>query len=130
MQPPTAGPTGHGEGARPTLASLTERLIAAMRGLRVITAAGDDDEKLARELGAAAFVPRSADLATAVRDLVPGTADTAFDAAVLGYPLEEAARRNQPHQDGLGPVPIPRRVSRPAKTRPRSARGRVPGCGR
>ncbi len=66
--------------------------LASMRGLRVIAAAGDDDEKLTRELGAAAFVPRSADLAPAVRDLVPGGVDAAFDAAVLGYPALDAVR--------------------------------------
>ncbi len=66
--------------------------LAAMRGLRVIAAAGDDDEKLVRELGATGFVPRSADLASAVRDLVPGGVDAAFDAAVLGYPALDAVR--------------------------------------
>jgi NADPH:quinone reductase len=66
--------------------------LAAMRGLRVIAAAGDDDEKLVRELGASDFVPRSADLAPAVRDLVPGGVDAAFDAAVLGYPALDAVR--------------------------------------
>jgi NADPH2:quinone reductase len=50
----------------------------------VIAAAGDEDEKLVGELGAFAFVPRPADLATAVRDLVPGGVDAVFDAAVLG----------------------------------------------
>ena len=66
--------------------------LAAMRGLRVIAAAGDADEKLVRELGAADFVPRSADLAEAARDLVPGGVDAVFDAAVLGYPALDAAR--------------------------------------
>ena len=66
--------------------------LAAMRGLRVIAAAGDADEKIVRELGAADFVPRSADLAEAARDLVPGGVDAVFDAAVLGYPALDAAR--------------------------------------
>jgi NADPH:quinone reductase len=66
--------------------------LAAMRGLRVIAAAGDDDEKVARELGATDFVPRSADLASAVRALVPGGVDAAMDAAVLGYPALDAVR--------------------------------------
>jgi NADPH:quinone reductase len=66
--------------------------LAAMRGLRVVAAAGDDDEKLVRGLGAAEFVPRSADLAAAVRDVVPGGVDAAFDAAVLGYPALDAVR--------------------------------------
>lgn len=66
--------------------------LAAMRGLRVIASAGDDDEKLVRGLGAAEFVPRSADLAAAVRELVPGGVDAVFDAAVLGYPALDAVR--------------------------------------
>jgi NADPH:quinone reductase len=66
--------------------------LAAMRGLRVIAAAGDADEKLVRDLGAADFVPRSADLAEAARDLVPGGVDAVFDAAALGYPALDAAR--------------------------------------
>jgi NADPH:quinone reductase len=66
--------------------------LAAMRGLRVIAAAGDGDEKLARDLGAAEFIPRSAELAAAVRELVPGGADAVFDAAVLGYPALDAVR--------------------------------------
>jgi NADPH:quinone reductase len=82
--------------------------LAAMRGLRVIAAAGDDDEKLARELGAQAFVPRSADLAAAVRNLVPGGVDAAFDAAVLGYPALDAVRAGGSFAAfvGSGPVPL------------------------
>jgi NADPH:quinone reductase len=82
--------------------------LAAMRGLRVIAAAGDDDEKLARELGAAAFVPRSADLASGVRDLVPGGVDAAFDAAVLGYPALDAVQAGGSLAAfvGSGPVPL------------------------
>ena len=82
--------------------------LAAMRGLRVIAAAGDDDEKLVRQLGASAFIPRSADLATAVRDLVPGGVDVAFDAAVLGYPALDAVRAGGSFAAfvGSGPVPL------------------------
>jgi NADPH2:quinone reductase len=82
--------------------------LAAMRGLRVIAAAADDDEKLVRHLGAAAFVPRSADLAAAVRDLVPGGVDAAFDAAVLGYPALDAVRTKGSFAAfiGSGPVPV------------------------
>jgi NADPH:quinone reductase-like Zn-dependent oxidoreductase len=82
--------------------------LAAMRGLRVIAAAGDDDEKLARELGASGFVPRSADLATAVRDLVPGGVDAVFDAAVLGYPALDSVRAGGSFAAfvGSGPVPL------------------------
>ena len=82
--------------------------LAAMRGLRVIAAAGDDDEQLVRGLGAAGFVPRSADLAEAVRDLVPGGVDAAFDAAVLGYPALDAVRAEGSFAAfaGAGPVPL------------------------
>jgi NADPH:quinone reductase-like Zn-dependent oxidoreductase len=82
--------------------------LAAMRGLRVIAAAGDGDEKLVRQLGAAAFVPRSAGLAAAVRDLVPGGVDAAFDAAVLGYPALDAVRARGSFAAfaGSGPVPL------------------------
>jgi NADPH:quinone reductase len=83
--------------------------LAAMRGLRVIAAAGDDDEKLVRELGATAFVPRSADLAAAVRGLVPGGVDAAFDAAVLGYPALDAVRAGGSFAAFVGPGPVPLR---------------------
>jgi NADPH:quinone reductase-like Zn-dependent oxidoreductase len=82
--------------------------LAAMRGLRVIAAAGDDDEKLARELGAIEFVPRSADLATAVQHLIPGGVDAAFDAAALGYPALDAVRGGGSVAAfrGAGPIPF------------------------
>jgi NADPH:quinone reductase len=66
--------------------------LAALRGVRVVAAAGEQDEDLVRGLGAAHFVPRSAHLATAVRELVPGGVDAAFDAAVLGFPAMDAVR--------------------------------------
>lgn len=82
--------------------------LAAMRGLRVIAAAGDGDEELARGLGAKQFVPRSADLAAAVRELVPGGVDAVFDAAVLGYPALDAVRAGGAFAAfiGAGPVPL------------------------
>jgi NADPH2:quinone reductase len=68
--------------------------LAALRGFRVIGAAGEGDEALVRGFGAAEFVPRSADsLADAVRALVPGGVDAVFDAAVLGFPAMDAVRR-------------------------------------
>ena len=69
---------------------LTE--LAAARGLRVIATAGDADEKLVRGLGAEHFISRSARLAPEVRKLVPGGADGALDAAVLGPPALDAVR--------------------------------------
>ena len=82
--------------------------LASMRGLRVVAAAGDHDEKLVRELGAAAFIPRSADLAAAVRDLVPGGVDAAFDAALLGYPALDSVRAGGCFAvfSGASPVPV------------------------
>lgn len=82
--------------------------LAAMRGLRVIAAAGDDDEKLVRGLGAAEFVPRSAELAAAVRDIVPGGVDAVFDAAVLGYLALDAVRAGGAFAAfvGTGPAPV------------------------
>ena len=82
--------------------------LAAMRGLRVVGAAGDDDEKLVRHLGAAEFVPRSADLAAAVRELVPGGVDAVFDAAVVGYLALDAIRAGGAFAAfvGTGPVPL------------------------
>ena len=66
--------------------------LASLRGLRVIAAAGAEDEELVRSMGAEFFVPRTAHLATAVRELVPGGVDGAFDAAVLGLPALDAVR--------------------------------------
>jgi NADPH:quinone reductase-like Zn-dependent oxidoreductase len=82
--------------------------LAAMRGLRVIAVAGDGDEKLVHHLGAAGFVPRSAGLAAAVRELVPGGVDAVFDAAVLGYPALDAVRADGAFAafTGAGPVPL------------------------
>jgi NADPH:quinone reductase len=82
--------------------------LAALRGLRVVAAAGADDEDLVRGMGAEFFVPRSAYLATAVRELVPGGVDAAFDAAVLGYPALDAVRGGGAFAAfvGTGPAPL------------------------
>jgi NADPH:quinone reductase-like Zn-dependent oxidoreductase len=80
--------------------------LAAMRGLRVIAGAGDDDERLVRELGADEFVPRSADLAEAVRNLVPGGVDGVVDAAVLGYPALDAVRAGGGFAAVVGTGPV------------------------
>jgi NADPH:quinone reductase-like Zn-dependent oxidoreductase len=88
--------------------------LAAMRGLRVAAAAAEGDEKLVRELGAAAFVPRSARLADAVRDIVPGGVDGAFDAAVLGYPALDAVRAGGVFAAFIGAGPVPLRGIRVA----------------
>lgn len=66
--------------------------LAAARGVRVVAVAGADDEKLVRGLGAEFFVPRDADLGTAVRELLPGGVDGVLDAAVVGAPALAAVR--------------------------------------
>ncbi len=66
--------------------------LAAGRGLRLVALAGDGDEDLVRELGAAVFVPRSAPLAESVRQAVPGGVDGVLDAAVLGVRALDALR--------------------------------------
>ncbi|MET9339432.1 NADP-dependent oxidoreductase [Nonomuraea sp. NPDC003804] len=58
--------------------------LAAARGLRVVAAAGGDDEELVRGFGAEWFVPRGEDLGEAVRKRVPGGVDAVIDAAVTG----------------------------------------------
>jgi NADPH:quinone reductase-like Zn-dependent oxidoreductase len=104
---PRAGQTVLVTGAAGGLGAFSVEL-AAMRGLRVIAAAGDGDEKLVRSLGAAEFIPRSAELAAAVRDLVPGGVDVVLDTAVLGYPALDAVRARGAFAAfiGAGPVPV------------------------
>ncbi|MFG3142537.1 NADP-dependent oxidoreductase [Streptomyces sp. NPDC048211] len=55
--------------------------LAALAGVRVVAVAGVGDEELLHDLGAEFFVPRTADLPAAVRDLVPGGVHAAVDAA-------------------------------------------------
>ncbi|MBW8482893.1 NADP-dependent oxidoreductase [Actinomadura parmotrematis] len=66
--------------------------LAARRGLRVVAAAGAADEEVVRRFGAEWFVPRGAHLGDAVRALVPGGADGALDAAMLGARTLDAVR--------------------------------------
>lgn len=75
-------------------------------GLTVIATAGEDDEELVRGLGADHFVPRSADLTTAVRELVPPGVDGLVDAAVLGIGAQESVRNRGVHAHVVaGPPP-------------------------
>lgn len=74
------------------------------RGLRVVGVAGDDDEELVRSQGADFFVPRSADLATTVRELVPGGVDGLIDAAVIGIGAQEAVRNGGAHAHVVAPA--------------------------
>jgi NADPH:quinone reductase-like Zn-dependent oxidoreductase len=82
--------------------------LAAMRGLRVIGAAGAADEELVRKLGASHFIPRSAaSLAADVRDLVPGGVDAVFDAAALGFPAMDTVRGGGIYVNFVPVDPIP-----------------------
>lgn len=83
--------------------------LAALRGLRVVAQAGDQDEALVRDLGATWFVPRSADLPERTRALVPGGVDGVLDAAVLGLPAFDAVRSRGVFVSVVGgaePVPL------------------------
>jgi NADPH:quinone reductase len=66
--------------------------LAALRRLRVVAVASEHDEQLVRGLGAERFVPRSADLAAAVRTLLPGGVDAAIDGATVGLRALDAVR--------------------------------------
>lgn len=66
--------------------------LARHRGITVVAVAGDDDEPMVRGFGADLFVPRSVDLPTRIRELVPGGVDAVVDAAVLGMRAQEAVR--------------------------------------
>ncbi|MCX5115014.1 NADP-dependent oxidoreductase [Streptomyces sp. NBC_00378] len=83
--------------------------LAALRGLRVVASAAAGDEAFVRAAGARWFVPRSADLAEAVRALVPGGVDAALDAAVVGIPALGAVRNRGAFVSvvgGAAPVPL------------------------
>lgn len=92
--------------------------LAVRRGLRVAAVAGAADEGLVRGFGAEWFVPRDvARLGVAVRALIPGGADGALDAAVLGGAEVLGAVRNRGAYTTLGPVPaIPLRGIRTTTT--------------
>jgi NADPH:quinone reductase-like Zn-dependent oxidoreductase len=67
--------------------------LARQRGLRVVGVAGPQDEEFVTGLGAD-FVPRSTDIATAVRALHPAGVDGLLDTAVLGERALGAVRDN------------------------------------
>jgi NADPH2:quinone reductase len=66
--------------------------LAARRGLRVIAVAGDADADEVRAAGASDFISRTADLADAVRALVPAGVDGLLDAAQIGAAALDAVR--------------------------------------
>jgi NADPH2:quinone reductase len=66
--------------------------LATRAGLRVVTDAGPADAEFVRRLGAAVVLPRSEDLATAVRSAEPDGVDAVFDTALLGRRIFPAIR--------------------------------------
>ena len=66
--------------------------MAALRGLQTVAVAATYDEEIVRQLGADKFVPRTERLGPAVRHLVPGGVDGAFDAALVGLSALDAVR--------------------------------------
>lgn len=87
--------------------------LAVTRGLRVVAVAGAGDEELVRSLGAEFFVPRDAELGSAVRELVPGGTHGAIDAAVIGTAALTAVRNGGSLVAVLGgTAPVPLRGTR------------------
>ena len=66
--------------------------LARLRGLRTVAVAATADEELVGRLGADEFVARTAKLGAAVRQVLPGGADGAIDAAVIGVAALDAVR--------------------------------------
>ncbi len=84
--------------------------LAALRGIRVVAVAAPGDEALVRGFGAEWFVARGADLAGAVRAVVPGGVDGVVDAAVVGLPALDAVRGGGVFVAvGAGQAPLPLR---------------------
>ncbi|MBX6355532.1 MAG: NADP-dependent oxidoreductase [Micromonosporaceae bacterium] len=105
--------------------------LAAHRGVRVVAVAGAADEERVRGLGAELFVPRDADLADAVRKLVPGGVDAAIDAAVVGVPAHEAVRAGGAFVAVVsGGAPPPLRATRVANVWIRADGPRLAGLAR
>ena len=80
--------------------------LAALRGLRTVAAAAPGDEELVRRLGADEFIPRTANLGSAVRQVLPHGADGALDAAVAGITALDAVATAAHSSPSL---PVPRR---------------------
>jgi NADPH:quinone reductase-like Zn-dependent oxidoreductase len=71
----------------------------------VVATASAADEPIVRAWGAEVFIPRTPDLAGAVRHLFPGGVDAALDAALLGLPALEAVRGNGAFLNFAGAAP-------------------------
>lgn len=83
--------------------------LAAARGLRVVAAAGRQDEELMRGFGAEWFVSREENLAEAVRRQVQGGVDAVIDAAITGLAGLDALRDGGAFialSAGVAPVPL------------------------
>lgn len=83
--------------------------LATLRGIRVVACAGPGDEAFVRAAGAQWFVPRSTQIAAAVRELVPGGVDGALDAAVAGITALGAVRNRGAFVSvvgGAAPTPL------------------------
>ena len=88
--------------------------LAVLRGLRVLAQAGTADEELLRGLGAELFVSRDAALGPAVRQLLPGGAHGALDAANLGVAAYDAICHGGTYVNLLNSAPQARRKIRTA----------------
>jgi NADPH:quinone reductase len=66
--------------------------LAALRRIQTVAVAGPQDEELVRRLGADRFVARTESLGRAVRQVLPGGADGALDAALVGVSALDAVR--------------------------------------
>ena len=91
--------------------------LAAARGLRVVAVAGSQDQELVSELGAALFVPRSADPVAAIRAAVPGGVAGLIDAAALGGSVVGAVEDGGTFVSVLGAGPAAERGIRVAQVR-------------
>ncbi len=83
-------------GAGGAVGSLAVQL-AKLHGLRVIATSREEHRERLTDLGCDAFLPTTDDLADEVRRLVPGGADGALDAALLGIRSLDAVRNGGAH---------------------------------
>ncbi|NUT39722.1 MAG: NADP-dependent oxidoreductase [Thermoactinospora sp.] len=83
--------------------------LAALRGLRVVAVAAQQDEQTVRGFGAEWFVPRGDDLPARVRALVPGGVDGVVDPAAVGLDAQDSVRDRGVFvtvQAGAAPLPL------------------------
>lgn len=106
----TEGDTLLVTGAAGAVGGFAVEIAARWRGLRVVAQVGGADADLARRLGAEWVVSRDvADLADAVRALVPGGVDAVLDTAGLGASALAAVRNRGSFVTVVGgadPIPL------------------------